>query len=781
MSTPRSSKRRKTFNADDTSTPAKNNTGTPYAWNGSLRKLPRRNNNVVLNGHDTQPGADNVQESDLEKDTTEPNSAKRRRVDVYDDIDGAFGPDRTSERKRRRTGGLQETEEVGLTAPPKKKPRGRKSAIEGEEAEQMPKGKSPRNAGPQMKVPTASKQLSARRSKRNTVETVSPLSDRESGEEVGIESGDIPHASRMPPDDSTPEDFDMDESPPPQVRPTKPSIQTPRSRRTMNRTDHAGNSLEDLATQDHSNTIEDTTPYPGARSWLQKLISLRSPGNGKKTEKEKQVALVEDFLPVELEEQSESMDIDQATDSNSPDEQASFFLLKKVVLEKLTARRPIPLTGLEDECGKVRSLVKQTVSAGEGNSMLVIGARGSGKSTLVNEVIRDLSKEHKANFHVIRLNGFIHTDDKIALRDIWRQLGREMEIEEDGTGKSYADTLAKLLALLAHPSEISGQESDEVAKSVIFVMDEFDLFTTHPRQTLLYNLFDIAQSRKAPIAVLGLTTRIDVAESLEKRVKSRFSHRYVHISLPKSLHLFQEICKAALGVTPEELDKDELDRVSAVPELTDGTSKSNKSATQGKDVLTAWNDAVQSLFSNEIFLDKTLAPHYYTTKSLSAAFSSLVLPLAKVNDSSSLIKTFTTSHNPSTTLAPPPSSLSLLPSLSDLSLSLLIATARLDILHDADTANLSLAYAEYTSLVSKARLQTQAAGVNVTGAGMRVFGKNVARGAWEGLVDIGLLIPVMGGVNGGGMVRCDVSLEEIGEVIRGMGVGGQMERWCRQL
>ncbi len=46
-------------------------------------------------------------------------------------------------------------------------------------------------------------------------------------------------------------------------------------------------------------------------------------------------------------------------------------------------------------------------------------------------------------------------------------------------------------------------------------------------QTLLYNLFDVAQSRAAPIIVVGLTTELDVVENLEKRVKSRFNHRQV--------------------------------------------------------------------------------------------------------------------------------------------------------------------------------------------------------------------------------------------------------------
>lgn len=42
-----------------------------------------------------------------------------------------------------------------------------------------------------------------------------------------------------------------------------------------------------------------------------------------------------------------------------------------------------------------------------------------------------MSTEHQDEFHVVRLNGFIHTDDKIALKEIWRQLGKEMDVEDD--------------------------------------------------------------------------------------------------------------------------------------------------------------------------------------------------------------------------------------------------------------------------------------------------------------------------------------------------------------
>ena len=206
----------------------------------------------------------------------------------------------------------------------------------------------------------------------------------------------------------------------------------------------------------------------------------------------------------------------------------------------------------------MHSLLKATVAAGEGNSILILGARGSGKTALIETALADVSHEHAEDFHIVRLNGFQQTDDKIALREIWRQLGREMQVEEDETNQvsSYADTMASLLHLLSHPEELAEVLDPDApvttTKSVIFILDEFDLFATHPRQTLLYNLFDIAQAKKAPIAVIGCSTRVDVAEFLEKRVKSRFSHRWIHLSQPKSFQAFEAVIEAALCL--EEAD-----------------------------------------------------------------------------------------------------------------------------------------------------------------------------------------------------------------------------------
>jgi origin recognition complex subunit 4 len=272
-----------------------------------------------------------------------------------------------------------------------------------------------------------------------------------------------------------------------------------------------------------------------------------------------------------------------------PVEAAATTCLTSIVLQKLSGRRRIPLVHLEEEYVKVHNLVESTVTAGEGNSMVIIGARGAGKTALIETVLSNLARSQKDYFHIIKLNGFIQTDDKLALREIWRQLGREMEIDEEA-GKSYADTLTMLLALLSHPDEIAGEHLGQVAKSVIFIMDEFDLFATHSRQTLLYNLLDIAQSRKAPIAVIGVTTKFDVKESLEKRVKSRFSHRYVHVSLAKSMVAFQDICMAAVSIQSGELSFEEK---ALVQRDTTQNEKRNKTTTVSNS-LSDWNDAVKA-------------------------------------------------------------------------------------------------------------------------------------------------------------------------------------------
>lgn len=455
---------------------------------------------------------------------------------------------------------------------------------------------------------------------------------------------------------------------------------------------------------------------------------------------------------------------------NIPNFEQHLRHMQRVLLDRCTGARRIKLCGQDEAYDKAFQLVEQTVLAGEGNSMMVIGARGCGKTTLMEEIISNLRAEHQEEFHVVRLNGFIHTDDKLALKEIWRQLGKEMDLEDDLVNKTnnYADTMASLLALLSHPAEITGAEDGVTSKSVVFIIDEFDLFATHARQTLLYNLFDIAQARKAPIAVLGLTTRIDVVESLEKRVKSRFSHRYVYISLPKTLPSFWDICKQGLSVDEEDLRREGFDvGLQGLYKFRD-----------------YWDKKIETLRKTPNFEDH-LEYHYYTTKSVPAFLTSCILPLSMIS-ASSLDLAIQSNPVGCVSLEPSGSSLHLLATLSDLELALLISAARLDIIAHTDTVNFAMAYDEYSSQMGKQRVQSASSGMLALGAGARTWGRGVAVVAWERLVSLGILIPA--GIGGrsnalhagleGKMWKLDVALDEIPTACE---LPGFLSRWCSQI
>ncbi|KAI1168407.1 origin recognition complex subunit 4 C-terminus-domain-containing protein [Nemania serpens] len=476
----------------------------------------------------------------------------------------------------------------------------------------------------------------------------------------------------------------------------------------------------------------------------------------------------DDVLP-EILERTDNKAVTSTEIPEIPNFEQHFQKMRRVLLHRCSGNRKIKLRGQTEAYDKAYQLVEQTVLAGEGNSMMVIGGRGSGKTTMMEEILSDLRAEHTEAFHVVRLNGFIHTDDKLALKEIWRQLGKEMEIEDDVISQTnnYADTMASLLALLSHPEEITGAEEGVTSKSVIFIIDEFELFATHARQTLLYNLFDIAQARKAPIAVLGLTTRIDVVESLEKRVKSRFSHRYVYLSIPKSLPAYWDICKQGLSVDKEDLVAEGFD-----------TSLQGLNEFYGY-----WDKKIEALRQTPAFEDH-LEYQYYTTKSVSGFLTSCIQPLSALSMSS--LDLVLPSCPEAVTLEPQEPKLQLLAALSDLELALLISAARLDIVAHTDTVNFAMAYDEYSAQMGRQRVQTASSGLLALGAGARVWSRSVAVVAWERLVSLGLLIPA--GIGGrsnaahGGleakMWRTDVSLEEIPAAVE---LPGFLAKWCSQI
>ncbi|RUS33554.1 origin recognition complex subunit 4 C-terminus-domain-containing protein [Jimgerdemannia flammicorona] len=235
------------------------------------------------------------------------------------------------------------------------------------------------------------------------------------------------------------------------------------------------------------------------------------------------------------------------------------------ILDRISERTiPNIFIGLSEQYNEVYDLLERTVAYGESNSCLLLGNRGTGKTMVIRRALQTLDAKYNNDakvdktFIVVRLNGLAQTDDRLALREITRQLCFQQELEQRSFS-SFADCLAFLLSLLK-----SGTRSNI---PVVFVLDEFDLFAQHPKQALLYNLFDVAQSGQNPVAVIGMSCRLDTMELLEKRVKSRFSHRQIYLFPPEQFKDFMCIVRATLALGDEVRNEKYKSEFNAVLEV----------------------------------------------------------------------------------------------------------------------------------------------------------------------------------------------------------------------
>ncbi|XP_064442576.1 origin recognition complex subunit 4 isoform X4 [Mirounga angustirostris] len=206
--------------------------------------------------------------------------------------------------------------------------------------------------------------------------------------------------------------------------------------------------------------------------------------------------------------------------------------VQRILREKFCHQSPHSnLFGVQVQYKHLIELLKRTAIHGESNSVLIIGPRGSGKTMLINHALKELMEVEEVSENVLQvhLNGLLQINDKIALKEITRQLNLENVVGDKVFG-SFAENLSFLLEALK-----KGDRSTSCP--VIFILDEFDLFAHHKNQTLLYNLFDISQSAQTPLAVIGLTCRLcltedrSVREVLQKHFNVSKNLRSLHMLL----------------------------------------------------------------------------------------------------------------------------------------------------------------------------------------------------------------------------------------------------------
>lgn len=423
---------------------------------------------------------------------------------------------------------------------------------------------------------------------------------------------------------------------------------------------------------------------------------------------------------------------------------------------------------------EIYSILEHTIKDFEGHSTLLVGPRGSGKTYIIDAALSLLRENYHNLFITIKLNATSHSDDKLAIREIARQLDNHTrQVNEGDNSRTFEqrainDTFTNILLTLDSnaPGKLH-EEPKERYVPVVIVIDEIEKFTGGAKQTLLYNLFELSQSSNVPISVIGITTKVTTRELLERRVKSRFSQRIISILRAPTIDDFWTNAKLNLNVPGEAMLR-----------------------FQNPSYPRDWNLHIEALFSLPSGLKKVIYKVFYTTKNYTDVYHCCQLPVAIINEKEPFLQSnkFEVYLNQLS----PGHAQSIVEALSNLELLLTIAAARWIEKVDVPQVNFNLAYREYADMMKQANIEATAASTNSSSAdtailssikvNQKIRSSKVMRDCWANVYHMGLLFDVITSNNevnfnnnysmyknmvieDSKMLQLDISLEELGLLI----------------
>jgi len=195
------------------------------------------------------------------------------------------------------------------------------------------------------------------------------------------------------------------------------------------------------------------------------------------------------------------------------------------------------------------------------HSLLLIGERGSGKSSALLAALSQSDSQLVSSINqslcIIKLDGWIHNTESSALKHLAHQLqssfptqtnaptnqstmledmdqNDDEDVEEHAAMNQLKPNMQSNSTLILGCIEKCLKAHIEFGTNLVFILDRFERFAEFRPQTFLYRLFNLLQptsestqtaDKQLKAVLIGLTSHIDVVDALEKRVKSRFSHR----------------------------------------------------------------------------------------------------------------------------------------------------------------------------------------------------------------------------------------------------------------
>lgn len=431
----------------------------------------------------------------------------------------------------------------------------------------------------------------------------------------------------------------------------------------------------------------------------------------------------------------------EAEIESSPISESDVSLMKKTILMQLASPGipNIKQSLLADPHRELHSVLARTVENGESHMVLLVGPHGLGKTIVIDKALEELKPAEGNTFITIKLSGSLHATEQHAVREIARQLDVALSKEESDAESTFerraiSDTFANILLTLEATSDAQkiAKYLKELPIRVIFIIDEIEKYTDTPKQMLLYNLFELIQNPKVPICIVGVTTKVNIRDLFEKRVRSRFSQRIITTQLAGLVEQFWENASAPLKIKSSESDQ-----------------------FSDKGYATRWNENLDLLFNERTPLRNVIYRCFFTTKSIGQIKHASMLPVSKV----SARNPFTSADDfvvyPKFTADGVEAKVA---TCSRLELMMVVAAARWVSKSENSNVNFNLAYNEYVNMIKahnaeSTTLTTSGANTNTSHidslalAGIKVTrnitSARIMRDCWARLYRAGLLLDAL--------------------------------------
>ncbi|SOV17683.1 conserved Plasmodium protein, unknown function [Plasmodium gaboni] len=141
------------------------------------------------------------------------------------------------------------------------------------------------------------------------------------------------------------------------------------------------------------------------------------------------------------------------------------------------------------------------------------------------KIVDEINKEENEEtyIYIIRLSAYLYRDDLQCIKSILSQLHNyvysDEKLESNLLLNDYINKLEKILIKI-----------NSERKQTLLIIENVEKFCLQNKQNLLYTLFDLLHKKNIYINIICLTNVLDITQTLEKRIKSRFTFEMIHIS-----------------------------------------------------------------------------------------------------------------------------------------------------------------------------------------------------------------------------------------------------------